>query len=151
MRDHESAGVVQMLFQFGEELTELLLRHQAFGENSLTHIFKKIVENVAAVAARRVDVNDRINVNVEETCGAKHLMCLSSHEQVDPVFAGVGFENFQQAVPRGQRRITEECSPVRLVAGDHAAGPRQGHHLFDDALRLRDVDKDKACVNDIKR
>ena len=151
MRDHQRARVIQVALQFRETFVEFRLRHEVFSENSIFHVLKKIAQNVALIVAWRVDMNNRVNLNVDETGGAEHLVRLPSHEQINPVVPRVCFENFRQSVPGRRRRIAEERSPVSLMAGDYASGPGQVDHLLNHALRFGYIDQNKAGVNHIKR
>jgi hypothetical protein len=100
-----------MPLQFGEVFSKLRL---FFAENSIHYVLKKIAENVAPVAAKRVDMNDRVYLNVEKTGGAKHLVCFSSEEQVDSVVAGCvskTFTNWSHAAYGGsQRNVPQSAS-----------------------------------------
>ena len=140
-----------MSLQFGQPFEERSLSHQSFREYSISHVFKKITQNVAPVVTGRVDMNHRVHLNVDETGCPEHLVRLSSHEQVDPVVPGVCIECFQQPIPSRRGWITEERSPVSLMAGNYASRPGQSDHFFHHALRLWHVYQDKAGVNHVKR
>jgi hypothetical protein len=150
MRDHQRARVIQVALQFRETFVEFRLRHEVFSENSIFHVLKKIAQNVAPIVAWRVDMDNCVNLNVDETGGAEHLVRLSSHEQINPVLPGVCFENFRQSVLGTRRRIAEERSPVSLMAGDYASGPGQVDHLLHHALRVGHIYEDKSGVDHIK-
>ncbi len=85
-------------------------------------------------------MNNWCNLDTNEAGVPKHLVRLSSDEQINPVAPGVSLKDYQQPVPRGRWWITERCAPVNLMAGHEAAGPGQGDHLFHDLPRFGYVD-----------
>src|ERR1700752_931161 len=133
-----------MSIQFGHPFAEFGLTHQSRREYSISHVFKKIAQNVAPVVSRWVDMNHRVGLNVDETGRTEHLVRLSSYEQVDSVGPRVFLKGFRQPIPSRRRRMTEECSPISLMAGDYAPRACQGHHFFYHALRLWHVNQNEA-------
>src|SRR5215467_5419521 len=144
MRDYQHARVIHVTLQFRKTFVKFTLRHEVFSENSIFHVLKKIAQDIAPIVVWRVDMNNRVNLNVDETGGAEHLVRLSSHEQINPIVPGVCFEDFRQSVPGRRRRIAEERSPVSLMAGDYASGPGQVDHLLNHALRIGHIYENKA-------
>ena len=107
MRDDKGVGIVKVPLQIAHLLPELDFGEQTLHHDMIAHTFKQVAKNVTPTITRRVDMNPGSDLNVQETACSKHLVCLSSDEQVDSYAPGVHLEHFHKPVPRRRRRMTE--------------------------------------------
>src|SRR5215831_17814681 len=103
-------------------------------EDTISDVVNKIPEDCSPIVPMWVDMNDRVDLQINHTRVVEHAVRSSSYKEVDAMGAGIGVVDFEQSVPGRRRRITQMRQIVRLMACHNTARLHQLHHLFHDSL-----------------
>jgi len=112
---------------------------------AVTQVLDEIGENRTALKSRRVNVHNRVDLDINETSGAKQTWSLSADIQIDPIPTRIRVEQLDGTRPFVQLRIADVRNEVGLVERDPTAGFYQGDRLPDDFFRLRHIDQHPAA------
>ena len=140
-----------MIFESGQIALEVATLDEAAVDQLVANIVDEVPQDWSAVMARRIDMDDRIDADVNHSRVTKQSVDASADEEVDSLRGRIGCVGVEETGPRGQRRVADEGEKVRLETCHPAAWTHKRHHLADDALGLRHVDEDEPHVSTVER
>jgi hypothetical protein len=132
------------MFEFGS-------RNEAPVDQLLANIVDEIPKNRAPAVSDRIDMNDRVDVDVSQPRLAKKTVRPPAHMKIDALRTRVRLIDGAQARIFGRGWIHDAHLEVRLEARDPASRPNQRNNLADHQFRLWHFHEDKAHMGAVER
>ena len=85
MRNNQSVRIIKVAFQRSRQIIKLSVANHLLPQKTLTKILDKIQEYCATPVTRRIDMNQRIHPNLDESSFLKHAWHFSPDEQVNAI------------------------------------------------------------------
>jgi hypothetical protein len=150
MRNHQPAGIIEVLPQVTHQLVNLRFASQPFCNNSIPDVVDKIPEDSSPVMPVGVYVDNWVDLEVDDPGGTEHPVSLSADIQVDSAGVRIGFVDLKQPLPGRRGRIAHMCQIVCFVARNQASRPHQRNHLLNGLFWFRHIDQNETRVDQVK-